>query len=123
MAQRGKTRSCGKGYPLVVTPMAFVEYTEHSADARIVKNKGVNDMGYRLCDLAPGQWGVVAALGTEGGMRRRLLDLGLVEGTEVRCVGRSPAGDPSAYLIRGAVIAIRAVDAVSVELEEVAGDV
>jgi ferrous iron transport protein A len=43
-------------------------------------------------------------------MRRRMLDIGLAPGTEVECLGRSPAGDPSAYLIRGAVIAIRASD-------------
>ena len=61
-----------------------------------------------LSDLAPGQWGTVRALGATGAMRRRMLDIGLAPGTEVECLGRSPAGDPSAYLIRGAVIAIRA---------------
>lgn len=43
-------------------------------------------------------------------MRRRLLDIGLIENTEVECLGRSPGGDPSAFLIRGAVIAIRSED-------------
>jgi ferrous iron transport protein A len=38
------------------------------------------------------------------------MDIGLVENTPVECLGRSPGGDPSAYLIRGAVIAIRADD-------------
>lgn len=52
-----------------------------------------------------------------GSMRRRLLDIGLVEGTEVECLGRSPGGDPSAYLIRGAVIAVRAEDARKVLIE------
>ena len=63
-----------------------------------------------LSDLAPGQRGAVRALGATGAMRRRMLDIGLAPGTEVECLGRSPAGDPSAYLIRGAVIAIRASD-------------
>ena len=63
-----------------------------------------------LSDLAPGQRGTVRALGATGAMRRRMLDIGLAPGTEVECLGRSPAGDPSAYLIRGAVIAIRASD-------------
>lgn len=63
-----------------------------------------------LSDLAPGQRGTVRALGATGAMRRRMLDIGLTPGTEVECLGRSPAGDPSAYLIRGAVIAIRASD-------------
>ncbi len=65
----------------------------------------------RLCDIHPGERAVVSTLETTGSMRRRLLDIGLVENTEVECLGRSPCGDPSAYLIRGAVIAIRAQDA------------
>ena len=43
-------------------------------------------------------------------MRRRLLDIGLTPDTRVECVGKSPAGDPKAFLIRGAVIAIRKED-------------
>lgn len=46
-----------------------------------------------------------------GGMGRRLLDLGLTEGTWVTCVQKAPSGDPSAYLIRGAVVALRRADA------------
>ena len=37
--------------------------------------------------------------------------LGLVPGTRVTCVGKSPAGDPAAYAFRGAVIALRRADA------------
>lgn len=65
---------------------------------------------HTLNDIAPGQRAVVKKLTTHGAMRRRLLDIGLSEGTEVECIGRSPMGDPSAYLIRGAVIAIRRAD-------------
>ena len=64
----------------------------------------------RLCYIAPGQTATVRSLQATGSIRRRLLDIGLVENTPVECLGRSPAGDPSAYLIRGAVIAIRAED-------------
>lgn len=63
-----------------------------------------------LCDLRPGERAQIKAILTKGGMRRRLLDIGLIENTEVTCVGVSPGGDPGAYLIRGAVIAIRARD-------------
>lgn len=43
----------------------------------------------------------------QGLQRRRLLDLGLVPGTEVTAVMSSPTGDPTGYRIRGAVIALR----------------
>ncbi len=64
----------------------------------------------RLDELQVGECGVVAEIHTAGAMRRRLLDMGLIEGTRVMCVGKSPAGDPAAYRIRGAVIAIRSED-------------
>ena len=63
-----------------------------------------------LNDIKPGQTAKVKELLSTGSIRRRLLDIGLIANTEVECLGRSPAGDPSAFLIRGAVIAIRSED-------------
>ncbi|HBR31833.1 MAG TPA: ferrous iron transport protein A [Clostridiales bacterium] len=63
-----------------------------------------------LNDLKEGQSAKVKELKSFGSIRRRLQDIGLVEGTEVKCLQKSPSGDPVAYLIRGAVIAIRAED-------------
>jgi len=39
--------------------------------------------------------------------RRRLMDLGLIPGTIVAAEMDSPMGDPTAYRIRGALIALR----------------
>ena len=72
--------------------------------------------GIPLTRLQPGQRAVVWKLTATGSMRRRLLDIGLIENTSVECLGRSPCGDPSAYLIRGAVIAIRAEDGLDILL-------
>ncbi len=44
------------------------------------------------------------------GMHRRLLDLGFVVGAVAECVGVSPCGDPKAYRIRSATVAIREDD-------------
>lgn len=63
-----------------------------------------------LNELNPGETAVVKELKIRGSIRRRLLDIGLVKDTKVECVGKSPAGDPAAFLIRGAVIAIRSED-------------
>ena len=60
--------------------------------------------------LRPGEKAFVKELVASDSMRRRFLDIGLVAHTPVECLGRSPGGDPSAFLIRGAVIAIRAED-------------
>ena len=45
--------------------------------------------------------------GLQGPQRRRLLDLGLVPGTLVEAELSSAGGDPVAYRIRGALIALR----------------
>ena len=70
-----------------------------------------------LCDMSTGTYGRVVRLDTEGYLRRRFMDIGLVDGTLVECLRESPAGDPKAYLIRGAVIAIRKEDAATVFVE------
>ena len=44
-------------------------------------------------------------------MQRRLLDLGFSEGSKVTKILISPGGDPSAYKVRGATIALRQIDA------------
>lgn len=59
----------------------------------------------------------VKKLLTNGSMRRRLLDLGLIEGTKVECLAKSPAGGMRAYFIRGAVIAIRNEDSKNILIE------
>ncbi|MGN0734374.1 MAG: FeoB small GTPase domain-containing protein [Anaerovoracaceae bacterium] len=70
-----------------------------------------------LKEMQPGQKARVKELTASGSMRRRLLDIGLVEGTEIKCVGKSPSGDPSAFYIRGAVIALRSEDSCNVMAE------
>ena len=62
-----------------------------------------------LADLAPGEAGRVLGLSPacRGQQRRRLLDLGVVTGTEITAEMVSASGDPVAYLIRGALIALR----------------
>jgi DtxR family Mn-dependent transcriptional regulator len=49
--------------------------------------------------------------------RRRMLDLGILPGTEVAAEIRSPAGDPTGYRIRGAVIALRREQAEQIQIE------
>lgn len=73
--------------------------------------------GDNLFSLAEGERARVSKVCVEGGMRRRLRDIGLIEGTSVLCLMRSPSGDPVAYLIRGAVIALRSDDSTKVMIE------
>jgi DtxR family Mn-dependent transcriptional regulator len=74
-----------------------------------------------LADLSPGEVGRVLDLSPacRGPQRRRLLDLGVVKGTEITAEMASAAGDPVAYLIRGALIALRRGQAEWVLVERV----
>ena len=67
-----------------------------------------------LNELKVGQRGIVSQLLSDTSMRRRLQDIGLIEGTKVECIQKSPSGDPIAFLIRGAVLALRTEDSSSV---------
>ena len=72
-----------------------------------------------LNSLRVGQSARVSHIEAEPAMRRRLLDIGLIPGTRVTCTA---AGDPAAYLIRGAVIALRGRDAGGVYLGDALWD-
>ncbi len=61
----------------------------------------------------------VKRLTARGNGRRRMLDLGLIYDTRVEAVGKSPSGDPTAYNIRGAVIALRSEEASQILVEPV----
>ena len=68
-------------------------------------------MGLPLSDLARGQSGYIEQVSDETGMARRLSELGMLAGTRIECELISPAGDPVAYRVRGALIALRRRDA------------
>lgn len=72
-----------------------------------------------LNDLEIGKTGKVVLLKSCGNERRRMLDLGLVKDTKVEALYKSPTGDPKAYYIRGAVIALRSEDAKKIIIDEV----
>jgi len=70
-----------------------------------------------LDQLSVGSFGKVKKLTAEGSTRRRMLDLGLIHDTTVESLRKSPAGDPIAYEIRGAVIALRSEEASKILVE------
>lgn len=54
-----------------------------------------------------------------GAERRRFLDLGILPGTPITAALRSPSGDPTAYLIRGALIAVRKEQAALIRVRKI----
>ena len=68
---------------------------------------------WRLSALKPGEAGTVAFISPAcmGPERRRLLDFGLVPGSEVRCEFASPFKSPTAYSVRGTTLGLRKAQA------------
>lgn len=65
----------------------------------------------KLSELKINECAVIERINIFNSMRRRLQDLGIVNGTKIRCVLINPSGSISAYCVRGAVIALRKTDA------------
>lgn len=63
-----------------------------------------------LNELKLNNTGFIKELKCSDGVKRRLLDLGLIEGTKITPIFVSPSGDPTAFEVRGSVIAIRIED-------------
>ena len=70
-----------------------------------------------LNQLSPGLSGIVKQLTSEGIYRRRMLDLGFIVNTCVESLRRSPSGDPTAFQVRGTIIALRTNDAAQILVE------
>lgn len=69
-----------------------------------------------LCNLQEGQNAQVTNIHINGSMRRRLQDLGITTGAHIKCLQKSPSGDPIAFLICGTTIALRCEDTQGVEV-------
>lgn len=70
-----------------------------------------------IAQLESGENCRVERLSLAGDMRRRLMDLGFTEGAEVTCV--LCGSGIKAYLVRGAVIALRNEDGDNVQVSEI----
>lgn len=70
-----------------------------------------------LTDLPIDTEGKVLDLNCSGPIRRRLLDLGIVKGTLITPILKSPSGDPTAFFIRGSTIALRKEDASLIDVK------
>ena len=63
-----------------------------------------------LSDLKIGKTAKIIDINCNNDIKRRLLDLGIIEKSNITPVFRSPFNDPTAYLIRGTIIALRSED-------------
>lgn len=72
-----------------------------------------------LDKLKAGGSAIITKIGNADAERRRLLDLGILPGTLIENVMASPLGDPVAYRVRNATVALRREQARLIEVEEI----
>jgi ferrous iron transport protein A len=71
-----------------------------------------HDAGERpLARLAPGEGGFIARIDADPTITRRLMELGLVPGTEIEMVRTAPLGDPLEVSVRGLHLSLRRSEA------------
>ena len=70
-----------------------------------------------LSQLPLNKNGIIDKIECDEGIKRRLLDMGLVKGTNIEPILVSPSEDPRAFLVRGTIIAIRKEDAKHIKIK------
>ncbi|CAG1015497.1 Fe(2+) transport protein A [Anaerolineae bacterium] len=70
-----------------------------------------------LDNLKPGQCATVRRVKGEGPIRRRLMDMGIVNGIEIEMLKTAPLGDPIEYQLRGYHLSLRKAEARLIEIE------
>jgi len=100
-----RVRFTANGEECVLAPL----FAKNITVAPIKFEKAVEGKFRRLSSLKIGDKGTVLGISKalRGQQRRRLMDLGVVPGTEVVADMKSASGDPTAYKIKGASIALR----------------
>ncbi len=114
-SEAGEVRFRSGGHELSLKPLVARHVTvEPLPGARVEEAPGE-----RLSDVEEGEWARVLGIhpGLQGPQRRRLLDLGLVPGTVIQAELRSAGGDPMAFRVRGALIALRDEQARWIEVD------
>jgi ferrous iron transport protein A len=70
-----------------------------------------------LAHLRPGQKGRITSVGSAGAMRRRLMDMGVLPGVEIRVEKVAPLGDPVEVSVRSYLLSLRKSEAEGIAVE------
>ena len=73
-----------------------------------------------LNELKTGSSGIITAVGGDGPLRCRLLDMGLIPHTRVTLQKVAPMGDPIEIRVRGYELTLRVEEAQKIEVMEAA---
>lgn len=70
-----------------------------------------------LDELKPGQSGRITTIGVVGPLRRRLMDMGVLVGEEVKVIKVAPLGDPLEVSLKSYRLSLRRQEAQGIDVE------
>ncbi len=72
-----------------------------------------------LSEMKQGQTGTITRIGGENSLRRRILEMGILKGSEVYVEKYAPLNDPLELIIKGAHISLRVQEAAQITVDNV----
>lgn len=72
-----------------------------------------------LRDLNPGEEGRILKVNAKGALYRRILDMGVTRGTEVKVARVAPLGDPLEIVVKGCHLSLRKSEAATIRVERI----
>lgn len=73
----------------------------------------------RLSEMREGQRATIVRIGGNGALRRRILEMGMIKGTEIRVEKYAPLKDPIEIVVKGAHLSLRVEEASQITVEGV----
>ena len=91
----------------------------HRHDRKHHRPRGI---GTRLSDLSTGQRAKIIRVGGRGRVRRRFMEMGLVNGETIRVERVAPLGDPVEFFVKGYHVSLRRNDAQHIQVRLMADE-
>ena len=104
--------------PLLKYASLKAQCNEQKASAYYVVYIFFGGINVTLNELSINETCRIKDLLSDGDARRRMLDMGFIPGTRLTAAVKAPFGEPTAYLVRGTLIALRKNDAEKIIIEK-----
>ena len=98
-------------------PVAPLRSSLDKGEAEMREGMPISVAQVPLHELKVGQRGIVVHVKGKGPVKRRMMDMGLVPGTEVRVVRVAPLGDPIEFELKGYSLSLRKSEARNITVE------
>jgi Fe2+ transport system protein FeoA len=72
-----------------------------------------------LSEMKEGQIGIVTCVGGNGALRRRILEMGILKGSEIYIEKYAPLKDPLELIVKGYHLSLRVEEAAQITVDDV----